>query len=130
MSQQETALRLLQAVFVALPAVAIYLQILSSSREKEFADGTRENIADRYQDFHLARKSIVSLTGAGVLLVVYIMSTVEPQFCQTIQYGDSALLCGSIESVLTLIFYSQFALLVIAFVLFVLSVLRWKVPES
>lgn len=63
MAENETAIALLQVVALVLPAVAIYLQILSSRSElSDMDDGEAAN-------YHSIRLSFVYLLGSGVILI-------------------------------------------------------------
>lgn len=83
---------LVESVFLALPAVAIYLQIISQNRTKELADGTRINRAKEWPNFHLTRGSILFLTLSAISGLFHIGVTRSPVIISRYKFNLSILL--------------------------------------
>jgi hypothetical protein len=73
-----TPSNLLNVILVGLPAIAIYMQILSSQRMQKYAEGGMKSRADWFADYHLARGSILFITAAGFVVVLHLLALEPP----------------------------------------------------
>lgn len=69
---------LIRSVFLALPAIAIYLQIISNTRTRLLADNTRINTANEWPEYHLVRASVLCLSSSALFGLFHISITRAP----------------------------------------------------
>jgi len=106
--QQNTVFSLIQFIALALPAVAIYIQILQRSHIEVVGDYERDK-TDEYVDYHLARGSLLLFLLSAVLLIITVLINLPPAFlkkdwasslvlipiyCSVISIGSGLLLFG------------------------------------
>ena len=105
---------LIESVFLALPATAIYLQIISSNHTRLLADNTQINTADEWPDYHFTRVSILFLSLSAVFGILHILINRSPVLIEQYRY--------SLSQLLGLLIFLQILALLTALCLFVCGV--------